>query len=121
MLFRSDRVIRLEQSETNRLTSDIKAWKLEKMSMGIPVNMISMGEKRILESKNQVVKLSNTVEPSVNLMKIYDEIFSLYPNEKRVHLNQDGDSKKLERGSSDEEDIKALDAYTDEINKRGSK
>ncbi len=117
----ADRVIRLEQSETNRLTSDIKAWKLEKMSMGIPVNMISMGEKRILESKNQVVKLSNTVEPSVNLMKIYDEIFSLYPNEKRVHLNQDGDSKKLERGSSDEEDIKALDAYTDEINKRGSK
>lgn len=117
----ADRIKKLEQSETDLITAQTKSWRLEKMSAGIPANMISIAEKRILESKNQIVKLNNSVEPSINLTKVYDEIFSAFPSDKIVHLSQDGESKKLDRGSSDEEDLKALDSYVDEINKRGNR
>lgn len=117
----ADKEKKLEQAETDKLTSDVKAWKLEKMSAGIPVNTITLAEKRILEAKNTVIKLSNTAEPSVNLMKIYDEILATYPTDKRVHLSQDGDSKKLDRGSNEEEDVKVFDSYVDEYNKRGNR
>lgn len=104
--------------------SKLESFRLKWMSNGIPASILDKAEENMMNTDSKICLSSSTGKKELNLISIYDEVFSLFPTEKRVHLSQSGTSLKSENQTEIEKEKTCHNDAVEQLNKarqRGNK